>query len=55
MQELWQEVPHQTGSAAPVGVLFHHLAACSIVLFNCSNNEAAGSEKNQFGRNVGFT
>ena len=34
MQELWQEVPHQTGSAAPVGLLFHHFTSWSVVLFN---------------------
>lgn len=32
VQELWQEVPHQTSSAAPVGFLFHPLL--DVVLFN---------------------
>lgn len=34
VQELWQEVPHQTSSAAPVGLLFLHLTRCGVVLFN---------------------
>lgn len=44
MQELWQEVPHQTGSAAPVGLLFYHFTASGVVLFNVhllSNNTAS--------------